>query len=168
MTHWQERLARVVGASRSPRPDLLLAAAVTGFAALLLVESRKIPPPFFDPLGSAAVPRAAALVMVVLAAIMAARALAGLGEPSDGPEAEYRPRPDLAVGIFVLCVAYVGAMDLGWIGFEAATIVFLVAAAALLGRLHLRTLLVGTVFAVVMGVGGTWLFTRFFFIDLPR
>ena len=168
MRHWQERLARVVGSSRSPRPDLLLAAAVTGFAALIWLQSRKIPPPFFDPLGSAAVPRAVALVMVALAAIMALRALAGLAEPSDAAKAEYRPRPDLAIGIFVLCVAYVGAMDLGWIGFEAATIVFLVAAAALLGRLHLKTLLMGTAFAVVMGVGGTWLFTRFFFIDLPR
>jgi putative tricarboxylic transport membrane protein len=164
---WQARLGHVVGASGSPRADLLLAAAVLGFAVLLRWESAKIPPPFFDPLGSAAVPNAIALVLAVLAAILALRALAALG-PGDGAESlPFRRRPDVAVGIYVLCVAYVAVMDVGWLAFGPATLLFLVAAAALLGRLHGRTLLTGTAVAVVVAFGCAWLFTRFFFIDLP-
>ena len=165
---WQEGLGRVVGFSRSPQPDLWLALSVTALAALLWWEARKIPPPFFDPLGSAAIPKAIAVVLVVIACVLSMRAVAGLGAVNDEAPIAYRPRPDLVIGIFALCVVYVGSMDLGWIGFEAATIAFLIAAAALLGRLHLRTLLLGSLIALVMGVGGTWLFTRFFFIDLPR
>ncbi|WP_333834747.1 tripartite tricarboxylate transporter TctB family protein [Rubrimonas sp.] len=165
----QSGLTRVVGASRNPAADALLAAAVAAFAALMLYEAAKIPPPFFDPLGSAALPRSVALAMLTLAALIAARALAGVGTAEGAPEPRgFRQRPDLAIGIFALSVAYVGAMDLRWIGFQPATILFLVAAAALLGRLDRRTLALGTASAVVVGFGATFLFTRFFFIDLPR
>ncbi len=161
-------LAQIIGVSGTPRGDAGLAVIVAAFAGVLWWESLKVPPPFFDPLGSAAVPKALALVLAALAAVILARAMLALPWKAPGQEEGYRPRPDIAVGIVVLAVAYIGAMQLKVLGFQAATLVFLIAAAALLGRLDRATLMIGAASALVIGIGGTLLFTRFFYIDLPR
>ena len=162
------RLARITGTSGTPRADVALALVVAAFAGLLWWESRKIPPPFFDPLGSAAVPRGIALLLALLALVILARALVALPWPTGKAAEGYRPRPDIAAGIVLLCLAYIGLMQLRVLGFQMATILFLIAAAALLGRLNRTTLALGVVAALAIGIGGTLLFTRFFFIDLPR
>lgn len=164
----REALVAVLGTSRTPGADLGLAAAVAALAVLLWLESDKIPPPFFDPLGSAAVPRGIAAALAALALLIALRAAPSLGARGTGGAAAYRPRPDIALGIVALAIAYLGAMQSGLLGFPLATIIFLVAASALLGRFARRTVAFGTAIAVLMGLGGTWLFTEFFYIDLPR
>lgn len=167
-TRPSDALARVLGTSRTPGADLGLALAVAALAALLWWESDKIPPPFFDPLGSAAVPRGIAIALAALALLVALRAAASLRSRGRGDAQTFRPRPDIALGIVALAVAYLGTMQLGLLGFPLATIIFLVAASALLGRFERRTVAFGAAIAVIMGVGGTWLFTEFFYIDLPR
>ncbi|WP_372624134.1 tripartite tricarboxylate transporter TctB family protein [Falsiroseomonas sp.] len=162
------RLLRIAGASRTPLADFGLAGCVLLFAAVIWMEAAKVPPPFFDPLGSAAVPEGIAIVLVVLAAIVALRAVLGMPERAGKGAIGFRARPDIAIGIFLLAVAYVGVMQLGLLGFELATIAFLAAASALLGRFERRAMLFGLAIALVLGVGGTWLFTGFFYIDLPR
>lgn len=168
VTGWRMGVARVTGASRSPRADVVLSIVVAAFAGLLWWEATKVPPPFFDPLGSAAVPKSIALILAVLSVIVLARALVVLPwQPRAAPDG-YRPRPDIAAGIVLLSIAYAGVMQLRLLGFEMATIGFLVAAAALLGRLDRKTLIYGVASALILGIGATWLFTRFFYIDLPR
>ena len=162
------RFARIIGTSGSPRGDIALAAAVSAFAGLLWWQSLAIPPPFFDPLGSAAVPRAIALILAVLSILVLARALLALPWPATVREQGFRPRPDIALGLVLLVVAYIALMQAEVLSFRTATIVFLIAATALLGRLGRMTMIVGVVTAVVIGVGGTMLFTQFFYIDLPR
>ena len=51
---WRRQLARLTGVSGCPREDIGLGVAVAAFAGLLWWEALKVPPPFFDPLGSAA------------------------------------------------------------------------------------------------------------------
>lgn len=165
---WRARIARVTGVSGCPREDVVLGIVIGGFAGLLWWEAMKVPPPFFDPLGSAAVPKSMGSLLAMLALIILARAFVAWPWPPRERPTEYRPRPDIAFGIVVLAIAYVGVMHLRLVGFELATIGFLIASAALLGRLDRKTLALGVVSAVVVGVGATWLFTRFFFIDLPR
>jgi putative tricarboxylic transport membrane protein len=163
-----ELLQRIAGTSRTPRADVALALAVGAFAALLWREALKVPPPFFDPLGSAAVPKGVALVLLALSAMVLVRAVIARPWPSAGEDAGYRPRPAIAVGIVSLCLAYLGLMQLRLLGFQLASILFMIAATALLARLQLRTSLLGAAIALVVGIGGTLLFTRFFYIDLPR
>ncbi|WP_108662823.1 tripartite tricarboxylate transporter TctB family protein [Acuticoccus kandeliae] len=162
------RLARIFGASRTPRSDVGLAAGVALLAGLMWWQASKIPPPFFDPLGSAAVPRGVALVLTLLGAVVLLRAIAARPWPAIVRERDYRTRPDIAVGIYVLALAYVGVMAAGVLGFQTATILFLAAGTALLSIFHLRSIVTGLVLAVILGVGGTLLFTQFFYIDLPR
>ncbi|GAB5377315.1 MAG: hypothetical protein AcusKO_37770 [Acuticoccus sp.] len=162
-----DRLAAIVGKSSTPRADVALALSVGGFAALLLWEADKIPPPFFDPLGSAALPNAIALVMAVLATIVLLRAVAAHPFPALVRPTDYRPRPDIALGIVILALAYVAAMEYGVLGFRAATVLFVALACALLGRLQPRIALVGVLVALVVGFGGAYIFTNVFFIALP-
>ncbi|MBJ3774643.1 tripartite tricarboxylate transporter TctB family protein [Acuticoccus mangrovi] len=163
-----ERLARIFGTSHTPRGDVGLALVVAAFAALLLWQAAKVPPPFFDPLGSAAVPRGVAVVLLLLAAIVLVRALLARPWPALERDTGYRRRPDVACGIVALAVAYVGVMAAGVLGFMVATILFLALGTALLATFRRRQVLIGLALAVVLGIGGTLLFTEFFFIDLPR
>lgn len=160
-------LTAVFGQSRAPRADLALAIAVGAFAALLLWEADKIPPPFFDPLGSSAVPNSVAIALAALAAIVLVRALLALPWPPRPRDIGYRVRPDIAIGIAVAAVLYIAAMDFEVLGFRAATILFVAVASALLGRFQLKMSLIGVLVAIVVGVGGAYLFTQFFFIALP-
>lgn len=161
------RLAAIVGQSRMPRADVALALGVGAFSALLLVEAEKIPPPFFDPLGSAAVPRGVAVVLLALAVIVFLRALAARPWPARPEPEGYRPRPDVAVAIALLAVAYIAVMELELLGFRDATIAFVALASAVLGRLSPRIVLTGLLVAVVVGFGGKYLFTHVLFIALP-
>jgi len=161
------RLSAIVGQSRMPRADVALALGVGAFAALLLWEAEKIPPPFFDPLGSAAVPQGVAVVLLALGAIVFLRALAARPWPARPEPEGYRPRPDVAVGIAILAVGYIAVMELGLLGFRDATIAFVALASAVLGRLSPRIMLTGLLVAVIVGFGGTYLFTRVFIIALP-
>lgn len=160
-------LAALFGQSSTPRADVGLALAVGGFAALILWEADKIPPPFFDPLGSAALPNAIALVLAVLAALVLLRAVAAHPFPALARPKDYRPRPDIALGIALLALAYVAAMEYDILSFRTATVLFVALASALLGRFDPRVASVGVVVALVVGIGGTYLFTHVFFIALP-
>ncbi|MGK7864939.1 tripartite tricarboxylate transporter TctB family protein [Falsiroseomonas sp. E2-1-a4] len=161
-------LTGAIGGSRAPVADCWLAVFVTGLAALLWFEAEKLPPPFFDPLGSAAVPQGIAVILLVLAALVALRAGIGLAQRKPRVPAEYRARPDVAVGIVLLTIGYVGVMQARLVGFELASVAFVALASALLGLFERRIMLIGLLIALVLGFGGTWLFTGFFYIDLPR
>lgn len=161
------RLAAFFGHSSTPRADVALAVAVGGFAALLLWETAKIPPPFFDPLGSAAVPEGVATILAVLALLLLLRAFAAKPWPSLRRAEGYRPRPDIALGVTMVAVGYVAVMELEVLGFRAATIAFVVLASALLGRFKPRVMMISVAVALAVGVGGAYLFTSIFFIALP-
>lgn len=160
-------LSAIVGQSRSPRADVGLAVGIGALSALMLWEAEKIPPPFFDPLGSAAVPSSIAVILAALAALVLARALAALPWPASTPQEGYRPRPDVAFGIAFAAVAYVTVMELGWLGFRDATIAFVTFAVAVLGRFQPRLMAIGLVVAVIVGFGAKYLFTEVLFIALP-
>ena len=162
-----DRLSGIVGKSSTPRADLVLAAAVGVFAAVLLYEAAKIPPPYFDPLGSAAVPKGVAAILAVLVFLIFLRGLAAWPWPRPARPDGYRLRPDIAVGVVVVAVGYVAAMASGLLGFRAATIAFVILATATLGRFEPRLMLIGAVVAVAVGFGGAHLFTEIFFIALP-
>lgn len=162
-----QRLEKVVGRSRTPRADIGLALAVGAFAVLMLWQASKIPPPFFDPLGSAAAPRAVAIILAVLAAVILLRALAAMPFGSRAAAEGYRPRPDVAVGIALASIGYVAVMDLDLVGFRIATVAFVFLASAILGRFRPPMLLIGLALGLILGFGGSYLFTNILYIGLP-
>ncbi|MBD3625530.1 tripartite tricarboxylate transporter TctB family protein [Halovulum sp. GXIMD14794] len=146
------------------RPDgsaLFVAGLGLGIGAVLLIGAGSIAPPMFDPVGSAALPRACAVALIGLGLGTALQsALRGI--PSGGAGA-IRPA---TIGLVGLMVAYVLAMELG-LGFALATILFTAAAIPLVARSR-RLLIFSVPIALVLGLGAQWLFTSVFFVDLPR
>ncbi len=145
------------------RPDgsaVFVAALGLAIGAVLLIGAGNIAPPMFDPVGSAALPRACAVALIGLGLGTALQsALRGGGSGGDA-----RTRP-ATVGLVILMAAYVLAMELG-LGFALATILFTAAAIPLVARSR-RLLIFSVPTALALGLGAQWLFTSVFFVDLP-
>ena len=153
--------------SRTPRFDIGVALVLIAVSALMWWESYKIAPPFYDPLGSAAMPRVAAVLITALAILVVVRAVVGLRRVGRARSTGYRPRPDLAVGIVVLSILYIGVMDFGLIGFPWATMAFVFLSGALLGGFQRRIMAISAAIAIALGGGCAFLFRYVFYIDLP-
>lgn len=156
---------------RAPLVDICFALAMLVFAGVVWWGTADLPPPRYEPIGSAALPRALAAIMAVLSLIVLARALARQRAPgadrTAAVSAPFSPRPLLAIAAFLVLVLYVLAMDQRFLGFIPASIIAFTIIGGLLAGFTVKRLpwLVG--FVVVM-VGLIWLiFTRFFYIDLP-
>ena len=159
------------------RTNLLLASALVLFSGLLFRGALDIPPPFFDPLGSAAVPKLVAGVLLVLALVLGASAVFDVrAEEPAGPmpaaiEADEKAEPAspvTAAAAVLINAAYVGSMHARLLDFAAASTLFVLALGMLLARGRMRALLVLVPLALLLGYGFEWLFTRVLFIDLPQ
>lgn len=167
-------LAKVLKDSRA-REDIFLAIVVLGFSALIYVRASSLPPPLFDPLGSAAIPKLVAGILAFLSlAIIGAAVLRNLGEadeaisPSDAEVAPPPLRPGVAFASILIIVAYVGSMALGILGFRVATILFVIALGGVMSRFQVRTMIILTVTALIIGIGFAWLFSEILYVDLPQ
>lgn len=151
-----------------PGTDLVVAVLVAAAATLLFVGASTLPPPRWEPLGPAAVPRALGTLLALFAAILALGAvralLAGADTPAFAPE---RVRLLRGTGVLAAVIALVVAMDVANVPFVVAGPVFVVAIAALVGGLSLRGLMWSAVWGVALCAGIFFAFTRFFYINLP-
>lgn len=162
---------RSPGTAAGPRPaygDLAFAAAVIAAAALVWIGTADLPPPRYEPIGSAALPRAIALIMALLALVVATKALRG-GRGGRGTGAERAPATAIARAVVLAAVVFlfVAVMDARLVGFRPAAIVFLTATCVILGGFGWRRLAAFAVFSAVLTIGLHAVFTRFFYIDLP-
>ena len=157
--------------TRRAAGDLLLAALCIAGAALLLAGAASLPPPRFEPLGSAAMPRALAVVLIVLSLLMAGRSLLTLRRPGPTPDDDDLPQPEgtrqgRSVLTFLVLVAYVAALDLGRVPFWIATMVFLAAIGLILTGGNLRAGAVYAVLGAALGAALAWAFQNFLYISL--
>lgn len=143
-------------------------AALAGFAlvvaALLLVGSAGLPPPRFEPLGSAALPRILAGLLILFAGII----LVGAWRRRETPDAEGEAPPSAlrGLGAFGALVLYVAALDRLGVPFVPATVAFVTGMGALLAGLRWRSLLAFLAFGVVLALLIDAVFTRFLHVDL--
>ncbi|HVL70328.1 MAG TPA: tripartite tricarboxylate transporter TctB family protein [Beijerinckiaceae bacterium] len=146
-------------------PELVAGTVAIVIAALFVVEARTLPPPFFEPIGSAAVPRATALIVLTLAAAMIVQAL--LRRPADAPPETPSANLRLALAFSALTVLYAAGLGLTRIGYAPLTVVFLAVAIPLLGGFDRRTIGFALASGIVLGFGLQFLFTRILVTDLP-
>ena len=172
---------RRILAHRDARPDLALAGVCLFLAAVVLVAAERMPPPIFDPLGSAAVPKiVAGLVAAVSFGIALPHLLGRVRRPAPdptlptldvpaGPEERPAPlRPGIAAACALVVAAYPGVMAAGLLGFREATILFVIALGGVMSRWSRRTMAIAVPFALVIGIGFGWLFSEVLYVDLPR
>lgn len=168
-------LRRRLWVDAAGRRDLLLALAVTLLAVVVYWQASLLPPPFFDPVGSAAVPKLVAVVLVLLAVgvvVERLRAKPGSAETGFAPEVvddePAAPAPWTALASIVLPVLYVSVMQAGWLAFAEASTLFVFALGALFSRFRPRLLLFLVPVAFLAGYGLDYIFTEILYVDLPQ
>lgn len=153
----------------SPRPmdnaDLHLCVFTAIIAVGLFAGASVLPPPTFDPLGSAAVPKAVAVVLAGLALLVLMPYLKQRRTVGASNEASLQGAINGA-GIAMLALIYAGVLDFRIVPFWLATLVFIPAAGAII-RAERAVLIVNLIIGLILGVGGQWIFTKFFYMDLP-
>jgi len=145
------------------RTDIAVALAFIVICAAFLFETRGLPPGSFEPLGSAPVPQATSILIILLCLIVIVQALR-------------RPATDDAAGddrlldagiVVLLTVGYVAAVHLRLATFAVITSVYLIATIGWLVRFRRRLLPAVGLTAVIVGFGCQYVFTRIFVVDLP-
>jgi len=171
---------RRVLADADGRTDLVLALVVFAMSVAVYVRAAQLPPPLFDPLGSAAIPQFIAVVLAVLSVAIVVRryvllarqpsALTGQApaapvDESDGVAAPLQPT--IAAAAIVIVFVYVLSMGLGWLGFREATIPFIIALGGALSRFRRSSMMVLIPAAFVLAFALAWLFSDVMYVDLP-
>ncbi|MDA0348418.1 MAG: tripartite tricarboxylate transporter TctB family protein [Verrucomicrobia bacterium] len=150
--------------------DYVISVFTIVLAGLVLWAAQDIPPPFFDPLGSAAVPKACAYLLIILALAISVRnffrnkASANSSTEDEG----FKREPILGIAVVALSVLYILSMGAGWVGFRWGTILYIAITGSLLAKGNKRVMLISLAFGLLFGFGGQHLFTDFFYIDLPQ
>ena len=158
------------------RWDLLLALAVTLLGVVVYWQADQLPPPFFDPLGSAAVPKLVALILIGLSVAVVLDRLRGkpgaadldAGIPTPKGEEPVEPAVWTALASIVLPVLYVAAMQAGVLAFAQASTLLVLALGALFARFQPRLMLALVPIAFIAGYGLDYLFTNVLYVDLPQ
>lgn len=152
----------------SPKTDISLALFLITVSAVVLFETRDIPPGTFEPLGSAPIPQATAGLIILCSLLVMLRAVVATVR---GAAVAGEPEPDLEPGaaalILGLTALYVLALQVRLLDFAPMTAVFLFTGIGLLVRFERRLLPWVGVVAVVTGYGCQYVFTRVFVVDLP-
>lgn len=163
--------------------EILISLAMIGIGALGWLESLKIKGFAFDSLGSRAVPQTLSALLLLagfwvivqgfLGARMAMQPAADVGvvdgDEEDDEDVEATGADYVrAVAMFVFSFIFVYAVFVLRIPLSLSVLAFTVAGAQLLVRANRkRATLVAALVGVILGFGTEWIFTSFFFVDLP-
>lgn len=159
--------------SAEARAELVLALCFIVLSAAVWLSANQLPPPIFDPLGSAAVPKLIAVVVALLAVAMIFQRASGhtmsgtVPDPEEDGEADAPLRPGTAAACFAAMAAYPLVMGAGILGFREASFVFVLTLGGFLSHFERRTMAVLLATAALTALGLDWLFTSVFYIDLP-
>ena len=156
-----------IDAIRQSSAAAVFLAVAAALAALALYDVASIPTSSYEPLGTAAFPRAIAVIVLALVALKAA-ALLGAPPDHDRETDEQWYRPYLGSGgMFVLSVLYLVVLAETDVDFRIVTSVFLfVATWAMAVRLSVRALFLVFVSAVAGSILLDLLFKHFLYVDL--
>lgn len=149
--------------------DYVISGCTIALAVIVLRAAQGIPPPFFDPLGSAAVPKASAYILILISlSISIRRYFANRNPISESTDDEgYRAEPWLALVVVGLSVLYTLAMGAGWIGFRWGTVLYVFATGSILAKGDKQVMAISLALGLLFGLGGYYLFSNFLIIDLP-
>ena len=155
------------------RAELILALCMMVLSAAVWIAADRLPPPIFDPLGSGAVPKLVASLVMVLAVAMLVQRLRGVADeggvpgPGDPTEAVTPLRPGVALSAFAAIAAFPAMMEAELLGFRETAFVFILALGGVLSRFSRRTMTVLVPTAAMLAISLSWIFGGRLYIDLP-
>lgn len=150
---------------RDARADLALAALSCVGAALMFIGTADLAPARFEPLGSAALPRALGALMALFGGIIGWRAFRDLRRASEDGTRELA-LPGRLVLVVAATAVYVVALDTFAVPYIAATTAFMVAIGAILAKRRLPTLVGFAVLGAVLAVAIRYVMTHLVYVDL--
>ena len=151
----------------SPIADLWIGVLFIVTCAVVLWETRDIPPGTFEPLGSAPIPQAVAGLIILLTLIVMGKAWLSLTRGEGAGEFDVPPRYADAAMLCALTVAYAIALHLRIGRFDVLTTVYLSLTIGMLVRFARSSLLTVVIVSAITGFGAQYAFTQIFVVDLP-
>lgn len=147
--------------------DLALAACVIAGASILFIGASSLPPPRFEPLGSAAMPRILGSILIAFALMIALRAVLTLAKPDGQSISEAGVQlPYRGIIIFALLVTYIAALDFVRVPFAVATTLFVMCAGMTMHRVSLRSALVHGALGLFLSLFLDYIFSTYLFVRI--
>ncbi|HCY04297.1 MAG TPA: hypothetical protein DHU16_02510 [Gammaproteobacteria bacterium] len=150
--------------------DIALAALTLCGAGLLLYGAMSLPPPRFEPLGSAALPRILASLLILFALIISATALFRHRQDTSIADATIPrgARADPRKGVLVLAalIAYVFALDALRIPFTIVTPFFVTATGLAIGTRSWRNLVAFAILGLLLALAISTVLERFLYVRI--
>lgn len=146
--------------------DVLLLLAIATGVAILFIGASTLPPPRFEPLGSAAMPRILGIALLLLSLPVAYEAIRDLLVSDDLEEKAAIKLPFGGALVFVALVIYVAALDFGKMPFIPTTTIFIAAAGMAIDRVSLRVLAIYGGLGLVLASALSYVFTNFLYVQL--
>ena len=155
--------------SVNPKAEIGLSISLIIFSAIVYYFSLELPDPVYEPLGSAALPKGLAVIMSLLSLIILVRAIPKIKtyKATTNTGDNVTSRPKLAILIFIITLIFIGILDFGVLGFLPAGIIYLSTIGYFMTHRDLKRFPWIIAFSVVLTVFSYYVFTKFFYIDLP-
>lgn len=158
--------------------DITLSLVVIVFSIVIYINTLDLPPPKYEPMGAAALPRALAVLLAIFSLFIMIKAFfkrrSAVGpapatqQQGDGGAADTYQRGYLkAAVVFVLTCIYVALMSSKLTGFMLTTTVYMFLAGITMKETNIAGKVKMGVFAIAFSLSTFFIFTRFFYIDLP-
>ena len=153
----------------NPKTEIALSISLIIFSIIVYYYSLELPEPEYEPLGSAALPQGLAVIMSLLSLIVIVRAIPKIKtyKPTTNTDNNVTSRPKLAILVFIITLIFIGILDFGILGFLPAGIIYLSTIGYLMTHRDLKSFPWIVAFAVILTVFSYYVFTKFFYIDLP-
>ena len=153
----------------NPKTEIALSISLIIFSIIVYYFSLELPEPEYEPLGSAALPQGLAVIMSLLSLIVIVRAIPKIKtyKPLTNTDDNVTSRPKLAILVFIITLIFIGVLDFGILGFLPAGIIYLSTIGYLMTHRDLKSFPWIVAFAVILTVFSYYVFTKFFYIDLP-
>lgn len=148
--------------------DCVVALFLIAVGGIGLYGSAIIEKTGLEPVGAAPVPRWISIFIILMALAMLVLALRPAGPAQAPRRSPHRLQPGLAIASMGLLALYILSMQTGLLGFQAASVLYILAFGLLMSGLRWRALAMHTAIAVIAVLGSYTLFTDFLFVDLPR
>jgi len=161
--------------------DIILSLVIIVFSIVIYFNTLDLPPPKYEPMGAAALPQALAVLLTIFALFILIKAIIkrkpaapsakkteAQGETIKSQESEISPHSyTKAAFIFIITCIYVFSMSMKLSGFLVATIIYIFVAGSIMKSTNLIGKAKMASFAIVFSLATFFIFTRFFYIDLP-
>lgn len=153
----------------NPKTEIALSISLIIFSVIVYYFSLELPEPEYEPLGSAALPQGLAVIMSLLSFIVIVRAIPKIKtyKPTTNTDNNVTSRPKLAILVFIITLIFIGILDFGILGFLPSGIIYLTTIGYLMTHRDLKRFPWIIAFSVILTVFSYYVFTKFFYIDLP-